>query len=63
MSNHNINKDEIKNMVLFETKERGEELLKERFPTKYIDIQIFPNNDALITVGDQKIEIKTGDVV
>jgi len=56
--------EEIAKMILFETKERGEELLKEKFPEEEnINIRTFSNGDAFVTIGDRKIEIKTKKAV
>ncbi len=55
---------EIAKMLIFETKERGEEILKEKFPEeKNINIRTFSNGDAFVTIGERKIEIKAKKVV
>lgn len=54
---------EIATLVLFETKESAEKILKECFPKSDITVSVFSNNDAFVTIGKRKIKIKSKKVV
>lgn len=58
----NYTNEEIGQLVLFETKEQAEQILKERFPNEKINVKVFSNNDAFITINDRRISISKGKI-
>ena len=58
----NYTNEEIGHLVLFETKEQAEQILKERFPNEKINVKVFSNNDAFITINDRRISISKGKI-
>ena len=49
--------EQIGEMVLFETAENAETILRKQFPGENVKVEGFDDNSILITVGDREIFI------